>query len=223
MNPVMKFLDRIQMMRFFFQLVADPTRTDNIFKLLPIFVRSANPQQLADFEAALLAHDGFRKQWEERFVPKQPSLDELAVYPEGTFGRALHDHLAKYHLDLEFYPVMKIDRPVDYLSVRMSQDHDFVHALLGRSIEVRDELAIQAFGVAQVGSLLGVVLVAGGLLHLFRKDPKQAIEAMNDVSETYQLGKRAMNLTGVRLREHLDRPIVDVRKDFGLTKARAVV
>lgn len=216
MNPVRKFLDRLQMMRFFFQLVADPTRTDNIFNLIPIFVRSAEPQQLADFEASLLAHEGFREQWEERFVPKQPSMNDLSAYPEGTFGRAVYDHLNRHHLDLEFYPEMKMERPVDYLSVRMSQDHDFVHALLGRSIEVPDELAIQAFGVAQVGSLLGVVLVAGGLLHLFRKNPQAAITAMNDVSETYQLGKKAKNLTSLRLRDHLARPIKDVRKDFGL-------
>ncbi|MES2963004.1 MAG: hypothetical protein V4760_03875, partial [Bdellovibrionota bacterium] len=129
MNPVMKFLDRLRLMRFFFQLVADPTRTDKIFGMLPIFVRSADPKQLADFEASLLSHDGFRRQWEERFVPAQPSKGQLASYPEGTFGHALHEHLEKYGLDLEFYPEMPLERPVDYLSIRMSQDHDFVHAL----------------------------------------------------------------------------------------------
>ncbi|MEK7357287.1 MAG: Coq4 family protein, partial [Bdellovibrionota bacterium] len=106
-----------------------------------------------------------------------------------------------------------------YLSVRMSQDHDFLHALLGRSIEVDDEIAIQAFGVAQVGSLLGVVLVAGGLLHLFRKDPRRAIAAMEGISETYQIGKRAKNLVGLRLRDHLARPIAEVRQEFGLVRA----
>jgi len=216
MNPVRKLLDRIQLMRFFFQLVADPTRTDRIFKMLPIFVRAADPKQLADFEAGLLANPGFKEQWEERYVPSQPSMQELAAYPEGSFGRALHDHLKRHGLDLEFYPQMKIERPVDYLSVRMSQDHDFVHALLGRTIEVDDEIAIQAFGVAQVGSLLGVVLVAGGLLHLFRENPQRAITAVGDVSETYQIGKRAKNLVSERLREHLGRPINDVRRDFGL-------
>lgn len=218
MNTLRNFLDRLLLMKFFFQLVADPTRTDRIFKMLPIFVRTADPRQLADFEASLLANEGFRRQWEERYVPRQPTMEELRGYGEGTFGRALHDHLAKFGLDLEFYPPMSIERPVDYLSVRMSQDHDYVHTLLGRSIEVDDELAIQAFGVAQVGSLLGVILVAGGLLHLFRKNPQTSIKAMNEITETYRLGKRAKVLSGERLRDHLARPLTEVRRDFGLVQ-----
>ncbi len=72
--------------------------------------------------------------------------------PQNSFGYALFQHMNTNKLGFDLWPRLDSDRPIDYLSTRIYQDHDLWHALLGLGVEIEDELALQAFGVAQYHS-----------------------------------------------------------------------
>lgn len=154
----------------------------------------------------------FMNLYNERYLPKWPTIEELRLCPEGTFGFALFQHLSINGLDLDLFPRIHDPKdPLDYLNARVYQDHDLWHALLGYGTEVEDELALQAFSVAQFGAPLGILIISGGLLHLIAKTPGRAANAIRKISEGYRIGEKSRFLPGLKLIDMLPLPLKEVR------------
>lgn len=212
----MRLWNKLRILKISLQLIRDPNRTDLVFKGVDIFANDGDQVPLRAVEETVMANEKFREMYAEKYAPAAPSLQKLALLPEGTFGHAVHAHMAANGLNFELFPRFEAHRPVQYLSARIYQDHDLWHALMGYGVEVEDELAIQAFGVAQFRSPVGVMLVAGGLIHLLGKSPQRAIEAFRKITEAYALGKRAPFLLSVRLHDLFTRPLDEVRRLSGI-------
>jgi ubiquinone biosynthesis protein Coq4 len=212
----MKFWNRLRIMKIFFQLVRNPNRTDLIFEGVRIFSNDRNQEPVKAIEEIVLADEGFRSMYIESYVPNPPALNDLAALPENSFGRALYQHMKSNNLRFDLFPRLESRRPIEYLSTRIYQDHDLWHALLGYGVEVEDELAIQAFGVAQYQSPIGTMIIAGGLLHLLGLSPKRAVLAFKKINEGYNLGRRSPFLLPVRLHDLLPRPLSEVRELCGV-------
>lgn len=212
----MKFWDKLRIMKLFFQLVKDPNRTDLIFKQVKILTKDPNQPTIQNIEQLALSNETFHAMYDEHYLPEAPSLQTLAELPEGSFGRALYTHMHTHGLTFDIFPRIESDRAIDYLTNRLYQDHDLWHVLLGRGVEVEDELAIQAFGVAQYQSPIGTMIVSGGLLHLLGKNPLRAVDAVQKVAEGFMLGRKAQFLPSVRLHELFPRPLREVQEICGL-------
>lgn len=218
----MTFWNRLRTLRIFFQLVRDPNRTDLIFKGVDIVSSDPDQRPVQMVEQAVLSNDGFRRMYEDGYMPDVPQLERLKDLPANSFGHALYLHMNANALDFNLFPRLKTARAVHYLRNRIYQDHDLWHVLLGRGVTVEDELAIQAFGVAQFQSPVGTMIIAGGLLHLLGKDPSRAIQAFQQINEAYSLGKRAPFLLAVKVHDLLARPLSEAREICGLTGVSAV-
>lgn len=212
----MNLWSKIRVVKILIQLLLNPKRTDLIFKAVEIVSADPNQEPLKEIENRILSHEGFRSMFEAGYVPDAPSLESLKACPEGSFGQALYQHMSQNGLDFGIWPHYENERPIFYLSSRIYQDHDLWHVLLGHGIEVEDEVAVQAFGVAQVRSPISLMLIAGGIIHLLVKDPKRALEAFQKVNAVYNLGRRAPFLLGFRLHDHFARPLAEVRREVGL-------
>jgi ubiquinone biosynthesis protein COQ4 len=222
----MNLWNKIRIMLLFFKLVKDPTQTDLIFKGIKTATHDKNNVAIENVEKAILANDEFREMFEAHYIPRNPTLLELEVMPLGSFGRSLHQHLQSNGLSLKFYPQLETKLALEYISQRLYQDHDLWHTLLGYGITIEDELAVQAFGVAQYGSPVAVFIITGGLLHLMGKNPERAVQAMRQIVEAYMVGRRAEFLLGARLHEMLALPIAEVRRTCGIvlkSESRATI
>jgi ubiquinone biosynthesis protein Coq4 len=212
----MNLWDKLRILKSYVLLVRDPNRTDLIFRQVRILTKNPELPAVKAIEQVALANPDFRAMYEQRYLPDSPKLEDLARLPENSFGRAVYNHMHTHGLSFDIFPRVHSDRAIDYLTTRLYQDHDLWHVLLGCSVDVEDELAIQAFGVAQYRSPVGTMIISGGLLHLLGKNPIRAIEAIRKVAEAYVLGQKARFLPSIRLVDHFAKPLEDVRAFCGL-------
>jgi ubiquinone biosynthesis protein Coq4 len=212
----MTIWNRARIFKIFVQLIRNPNRTELIFKGVDIVSADPDQEPLKAIEHLVLSDVGFKAMYDQNYVPTQPSMKMLQSCPPESFGEALYKHMRDNGLDFDLFPRYDSERPIKYLTTRIYQDHDLWHALFGYGTTVEDELAIQAFGVAQFQSPIALMLIAGGLLHLLGASPKRAIDAFRKVNEVYALGKRAPFLLSIRLHDLLPKPLADVRQICGI-------
>lgn len=96
------------------------------------------------------------------------TLVEARAAPPGSFGAAyaaymdIHGFLPSGRL-----PVRFVADPFEaYAMTRYRECHDYLHAVLGCSRTVADEVALKVFEFAQTGLPLGALAIAGGAPHL---------------------------------------------------------
>lgn len=207
----MKLYNRLRIVQIVLQLIVNPRRTDLIFKGVKIVSEDGDTKIFEAIENRFAANVDFQKMFAERYNPEPPTIDQLSQFEEGTFGKSLYHHLNSNNLNLDIFPRFECRRPIEYLSLRVYQDHDLWHVLTGYGVTVEDELALQAFGVAQYGSPISALLVAGGLLHLIWKNPLNAVEAFKKIVQGYQRGLQARQLLGIRVHQLLQRPLSEVQ------------
>jgi ubiquinone biosynthesis protein Coq4 len=200
----------------FWQLVKNPGRTELIFKGVEIVSNDPDQKPVKVVEDAVMSIPSFKAMYEEEYAPLPPAMEMLQKCPEGSFGQAVYQHMKSNCLSFDLFPRYDSKRPIKYLSSRIYQDHDLWHALFGYGISVEDELAVQAFGLAQFQSPVALTLIAGGLIHLLVKSPQRALDAFKRINEMYDLGKRAPFLLGVRLHDLFSRPLAEVRQLCGM-------
>lgn len=205
------FLNRMRLTRLFFRLVKDPNNTELIFKAVEIVTHDRDQTVVLLMEERLLKNETFKKMYEARQVPIAPKMDYLARLPVQSFGHAVYKHMSKNELAFNLFPNIKINRPIDYLTSRIYQEHDLWHVLLGYDTSIEDELALQAFGVAQYQSPISVMIITGGLLHLFRKNPMDVISAFKKIIEGYFIGRNAKFLLDIKLHDYFEKPLHEVR------------
>ncbi|MGE4133001.1 MAG: Coq4 family protein [Bdellovibrionales bacterium] len=202
---------RLRMIRGFLQMIRNPERTDIIFEGIELVSRMPDQKPIEKILAQLNTHEEYHSMVKSGYMPTKPRLAELKKMPEGSFGRALYDHLYQNRLDFDLFPTLKIEKPIHYVNQRMYLDHDLWHVLLGATTSIEDELAIQGFNVAQLRTPFGALIIAGGILHLLRKEPLRTVDAIAKVAAGYQRGLKARFLLGVRLHEMFALPLHQVR------------
>lgn len=207
---------QFQMLRGFFYVVRHPERTDVIIEGINLIQKMPDQTVVNTLLDEVYAHREMQACWDEQYLPGKPDLAKLRELPAGSFGRAVADHLDSNGINYDVFPDDLPTNRLEYLNYRMFLEHDFWHVLLSANTSVPDELALQAFNVAQLRTPFGALLIAGGLLHLLRKDPILAADTVGKVSSGYQLGKNAKLLLGLRLSEHFARPLEEVRQMCGV-------
>lgn len=158
------------------------------------------------------------------------SLEALAAAKEGTLGhgyyhfivdnnleknlamnyRAFHESLsAAGHLD-------RMPAPMRYAIIRGFQLHDLMHVLTGYESSGFGELALQAFCLAQIrfpyfGMWMSVTTTRMTFLH-----PEAITGTMDAISHGWSYGRAAKNIQFGRWEEQFERPLADIRAEYGL-------
>lgn len=207
---------RFQMLRGYFRMVRYPEQTELIFEGIKLIKKLRDQSGVRAVIAQIKTHPEFVAMMESGYMPTKPDLKYLATLPEGTFGREVYNHMAKNHISFDLFPEEQPTSEIDYLTQRMYLDHDLWHVLLNLNTDVSDEISLQALNVAQLRSPFAAFIISGGILHLLRKEPLRAADAVRKISEIYRKGCNAKFLLGIKLHEMFERPLTEVRAVAGL-------
>lgn len=160
------------------------------------------------------------------------SLAQLEGYGPDTVGKAylrfmvendLVEKLAAGYQELteQFAADGKLDRMPDvmrYKVLRGYQTHDLHHVLTGYAATPLDELALQAFQLAQQDYPYSAMTLATILTHATLVDPYLIKPAMDAITEGWAFGRRAKSIQFVAFEAMLDHPLADVRAEYGLDR-----
>jgi ubiquinone biosynthesis protein COQ4 len=158
------------------------------------------------------------------------SLKQVEGYASGTLGAAWRDFmvdnglvekLAEGYRDLtdDFAAQGKLDRmpPIlRYKVLRGYQTHDLHHVLTGYAATPFDELALQAFQLAQQDYPYSAMTLSTIMGHAAIVDPWLIKPAMDAITEGWAYGRRTKSIQFVAFETMLERPLADVRAEYGL-------
>jgi ubiquinone biosynthesis protein Coq4 len=198
----------------YLSLVKDPSQTDKIFDVSEIALQQKDQRSIQLVIDKVMADPEFRKCFEERYIMKDPCLEELSLLPEGTLGKEYANHMKRNNLSVDFYRWMEPTDPIHYLSLRLRQTHDIWHTVTGFDVSVPGELGLQAFSFGQMLDGLAISIISGGLLHLLRYEPHLMEKSMELIFKGYEMGKTAQFFPSIRWENYWSRPLKELRADL---------
>jgi ubiquinone biosynthesis protein Coq4 len=158
-------------------------------------------------------------------------ISVLKTLPESSLGRLYADYMGTLLVDdagLEIYEQKALEQEEAaaralrerFFDVRranrhraLTNQHDLYHLLTGYNTSVINEICLQTFQFAQVGSGLTFFIGPGGILRRLKhgqwKEAKQ-------IWLGFLRGKRAKLLLFTDWNQYWDRPIAEVRSDLNL-------
>ncbi|KAG6844404.1 Ubiquinone biosynthesis protein [Tephrocybe sp. NHM501043] len=143
-------------------------------------------------------------------------MDELAQYPEGTFGRAYVTWLERCGVTPDTRePVHYIDDPeLAYVMQRYRECHDFYHCICNLPVNVESELALKYFEFVNLGLPVAAISAAFGPLRL--NTQKRARLFSEYVPWAFRCGGSARSLITVYWEERWNQNVEEMKKEFGI-------
>ncbi len=105
----------------------------------PSFARAAEHLRRDPACAALI---------DERWIPGEQNLEELAALPEGSLGHAYAREMNRLGYDPNLHAGMVPESDAIYVELRLSQTHDLWHVITGFDTSALGEIGLQAFHLA---------------------------------------------------------------------------
>jgi ubiquinone biosynthesis protein COQ4 len=167
-----------------------------------------------------------------RWYADPVTVASLEGYAPGTLGHAylrfmvdnnLVERLALGYRELheEFKASGKLDNipPVmEYKVLRGYQTHDLHHVLTGYEATPFGELALQAFQLAQQDFPYSAMTIATIMGHMTLVDPYLIKPGMDAITDGWAYGRAARSIQFVAFEDMLDRPLDEVRAEYGLLR-----
>lgn len=197
------------------------------------FWGSAPNEVIAKYEADFSRLPQQKQFVEAQYFADPVSLDHLKACAPGTVGNAYYHFIADNGLEANLatnYRMLhdamamsgKLDRMPEnlrYAVIRGFQLHDLLHVLTGYEATPAGEIALQAFCLAQIrfpyfGMWMSVTTTRMTLL-----DPDAIQPMMDAITDGWQFGRTAKNIQFGRWEDQFDRPLADVRREFGLDRS----
>ena len=216
MAMIKKIWVRLQFLRAFVTWVKDPNQTERIFQLGELArrqLKGGTPPGLKP----VLEDSAFRALHTERYNPRI-DLEALRKLPPETFGGTVARFLDLNGFEANAFPLIGDDTPLTYFVSRVRQTHDLWHVLTGYGTGVPSELALQGFMMAQLGSMISAMIIAGGILHTIFFKPFEMKSTFEVIVEGYVRGKRASPLLTTKLEDHWNDDIEAFRAKLGLNQ-----
>lgn len=165
------------------------------------------------------------------------SLVQLKGYSPGSLGAEwlkfmvendLVERLALGYRELheEFAASGKLDKMpevLQYKVLRGYQTHDIHHVLTGYGATPFDELALQAFQLAQMDFPYSAMTLATIMGHATLVDPLLIKPAMDAITDGWAYGRRARSIQFVAFENMLDRQVSELRQEFCLAREAAEI
>ena len=165
----------------------------------------------------------------ERHLPEPLTLADLENCAPGSLGHAYRRFIVDHGLEVnlarnyhEYHAGLvaegKLDRMPDdikYAFVRGFMLHDFLHVITGHAPDIPGELGMAGFHYAQMGSIYHAMRTAVVTAHVAFVRPAAYTEAMDALAHGWIMGRQWKNLHLTKWEEQLDRPLDDIRAEYG--------
>lgn len=192
------------------------------------------PAEVVDAYAARFTDDPALAEFvADGHYPDPLTLDQLAACPAGSYGAAVHTFIVdngleanlatnyrSFHQALEANGMLDgMPEPMRYAVLRGFQLHDLIHVLTGHGPSPRDEIALQAFCLAQLQFPYFAMWISVVTTRMTFIDPTTIVGLMDAISEGWQYGRAIPNVQLHRWEDHLDEPLGDLRRAHGIDPA----
>jgi ubiquinone biosynthesis protein COQ4 len=155
-------------------------------------------------------------------APRTLGAEWLAFMVENNLVEKLAAGYRELHEEME--ATGKLDNMPDvmkYKVLRGYQTHDIHHVLTGYAATPLDELALQAFQLAQMDYPYSAMTLATIIGHAALVDPLLIKPAMDAITDGWAYGRRTKSIQFVAFEEMLHRPLDEVRNEYGLHRTGA--
>ena len=190
----------------------------------------APEQTIERYLANFKAMPGANEFLESRYFADQLTLEDLGAFPEGSVGRGYYEFLTSNGLEKNLAANYKqlhdymagsgqLDRmPEDmkYAIIRGFQIHDILHVITGYTPSGLDELALQAYCLAQLQFPYFGMWMATTTSRMTFLQPDSIVPVMDVITQGWQYGRQTKNLQFERWEELFDQPLAEVRPRYGI-------
>ncbi|MDS3862221.1 Coq4 family protein [Thermosynechococcaceae cyanobacterium BACA0444] len=140
-------------------------------------------------------------------------LEALLKLPRESLGFQYANMLTQGGFNADFFPRVPTDDVLDYIRLRVRQTHDIWHVVTGFGTDEAGEIAIQAFGLAQMHYPSAVLIIVSGIMAAI-KHPDQLNMTVEKVYQGYQLGQNAGPFWGQKWELAWEKPVTDWRAEL---------
>lgn len=158
------------------------------------------------------------------------NMEELSHCAPGTLGHAYHVFMSapgvapdfikgfsKLYEELEASGEMgELPPAMRYMILRGHQTHDIHHVVTGYPATVGGEIGLNTFKLAQMNTPFSAMWTAVLSGHVTFVDPSLTEPVMDAVADGWTYGRQAKNIQFVPFENMYDRPLEDIRREFGL-------
>ena len=213
---VLNIFNQVKIGAAVLRLIQDPTQTMMVFRVAEVALQMKDRKALHSAVDFALEDPGFQSLVERRFLPAEPDLEALGKLPEGTLGQAFAKHMLDNNLKLNFYPDVDPNNTFNYFEKRARQVHDLWHVVCGYGIDVKGELELQGFTLANLRVGISATIIAAGIFHILKNRPAEVYDYFNAVVQGFVRGQKANYLLGIPLEEMWEKPLAEVRQIAGI-------
>ena len=191
------------------------------------------PQDVIDaYVAAIETHPEHGPLARKGWFAEPFSLAMVAHCAPGTLGAAWRAHMVDnglaenladgYRALTETFAasgkLARMPAVIRYKVLRGYQTHDLHHVLTGYTTAPPHELALQAFQLAQMDYPYAAMTLSVIMGHMTLVDPLLIKPAMDAITDGWAFGRRAKSLQFIAFEEMIDRPLADLRREYGLER-----
>ncbi len=159
----------------------------------------------------------------EALSRKPLDLDACRAMPEGTLGRGVAHFLDDNGLFEDYYkrayaPVVdKLDR--NWVMLRFARTHDYHHVVTGLPPDIPGEMALQIINTLNFREPYGLATVALLPWSLVVYHRAGVGKTMSTIVRSLWGSRKAQNMFVFPWEDHLETPVVELRRRLGLPEA----
>ncbi len=200
--------------------VENVTEQGNIIERVARYVAAFDDELKQRYANTIASHDGLVEAYKEGYLRPPLEIQDLRDCPAGTLGYSYYHQIVDNGLEVEIININKVPPTSgglpEYVGRRILQTHDLWHCLTEYTTNGVDEVALQAFQLAQLGSpfssnLLGTLLTRATLLN-----PQIAPYLMQAIAQGWQHGRETPPLLPVKWEHYWNTPIEEVRRQHNI-------
>lgn len=190
----------------------------------------ATPEVVEAYRDQLMADEDFAAFVADDHYAEPLDLDELGTLPDDTLGavyrrwiidNGLTAQIAmdyrRFHRSLaESGQLDGMPAELQYAVLRGFQIHDFLHVLSGYDSSPQGEIALQAFSLAQLQFPYFSMWMSTVTTQMTYLRPTSIVPLMDAITDGWQYGRRTRQLALHRWEDELERPLADLRAEWGI-------
>ena len=206
----------------FWQYVADDSNIiEKVFSLQATFDTDLHQA----YAEAMLQHVGTPEAYAEGYLRGPLAIEDLRDYSAGTLGYAYYHQIVDNGLDIEILkgeqPRAKAGSLISYVNRRILQTHDLWHCVTEYTTQGDDEIILQAFQLAQLGSPFSPNLMAILLTQAALFSPQNIPYLMRYICAGWQHGRSNPPFLPIKWEQHWGETLEAIRQQYHLTPKRA--
>lgn len=209
-------LDILSTLKGVVTLMRDPAKTDSVYDIEDGLQNAKATQLTIDY---VKSDPVVAELFAERYLAPSPDIDALSQLPSGSLGYTYAKYITDFGFDPNFYRKETVEDDITYYFMRMRQTHDIWHIIGGFGVDVKGEIGLKAFELAQTRRPMAAILIAGSLLLTLFKAPDKLEDLLEQIAIGYRMGAKAKPLLAVKWEEHWEKSMADWRSELKIEPA----